>query len=253
MPDITPLFIFSTFVAGIATFLAPCTLPLLPAYIGFLSGITQEGARSDTTSTKRKKVLKNALAFVLGFSLVFILFGLLAGLAGTLFTSTREVLTVVGGVFMLFFGFFMLGLFNWSFLVKERRVRLPQLQGMGTPLTSFFLGNAFAAGWTPCIGPVLGTVLFFASTEETILGGMFLLAIFSLGLALPFLLVALMLDRATEAVTRITPYLHILSRLGGVVLILLGFHMLFGDTPLTTWFFDALRYLDFEHLLLRFL
>lgn len=253
MIELTPLFFLSTFFAGVLMFLAPCTLPLIPAYLGFISGVTHKELQDMAPHSLRRMVLKNALMFVLGFTIVFMVLGILAGVAGALLAPFRDTLTLAGGVVIVFFGLFMLGVFNVSFLTRERRIRMPHLFTLGTSASSLLLGAAFAFGWTPCIGPVLGTVLFFAGSTETLLTGAFLLALFSLGFAVPFLGIALAIGQATRLVERAAPYLRAVSVIGGIVLVILGVTLLIGSTPLTEWFFRLFDYLDFEEALLRYL
>lgn len=253
MIDITPVFLFSVFFAGIVMFLAPCTLPLLPAYLGFISGVTHKEVAEGVSPMARRKVFKNALMFVCGFTAVFVFFGILAGVAGTVLGPVREWLTLVGGVLIILFGLFMIGILKLSFFSRTHRVTLPPALTVGTPVSSFLLGSAFAFGWTPCIGPLLGTVLFAAGSLETLLSGALLLLVFSLGFAVPFLLLAFLIGQATRVIEKLAPFLRIVSILGGVVLVLLGLALIFGNSPLTDWFFRLFDYFDFEEALLPYL
>lgn len=243
----------SAFVAGLLMFLAPCTLPLLPAYLGFISGITHKELANGVSRRARRQVLLNALMFVLGFTAVFMALGLLAGVAGTLLAPVRQWLAIIGGVLIIVFGLFMLGVLKFSFFARERRPRLPPALTLGTPASSLLLGAAFAFGWTPCIGPILGTVLFFAGSTETIMTGAFLLMVFSLGFAVPFLLLALLMSQATRLVGKVVPYLRAMSMVGGAVLVIIGVSLVFGDTLLTEWFFRLFDHLDFGEALMRYL
>lgn len=249
-----PLLIISTFIAGVLTFLAPCTLPLLPAYLGYISGLTHHELVAPTPGNGiRARIFKHAFAFSAGFTAVFVTFGILAGLAGGILAPVKSILTVVGGGIVFAFGLFLLGAFNLAFLTRERRFTLPERLRRGTPATSLLLGAAFAFGWTPCIGPILGTVLFFAGTTETVTTGALLLLVFSIGFALPFMLLAFAVERAGEYVMRIAPYLRVISVIGGIALLVLGTRLMFGDTMLTNWFFSLFEYLDIEDLLLPYL
>ncbi|MBP9760503.1 MAG: sulfite exporter TauE/SafE family protein [Candidatus Pacebacteria bacterium] len=253
MEPLTPLFLLSVFLAGILMFLAPCTLPLLPAYLGFISGVTQAELAEGVSARARRLILLNALTFVLGFSMVFIFFGLLAGVAGTVLAPLRSVLSLLGGALIIVFGLFMLGILKLSFFTREHRVVIPKALTIGTPLSAFLLGGAFAFGWTPCIGPILGTVLFFASSTDTMFTGALLLSIFSLGFAVPFLILALLISQATHFVRKATPFLRMVSMVGGAVLVVLGLNLMLGDTILTGWFFHIMQYLDFQGFLQRYL
>jgi len=192
MEPISIGFIISAFVAGLLTFLAPCTLPLVPAYLGFISGVSTKDLE-DPAKAKiaRRKIIQNGLFFVVGFSLVFILFGTLAGLIGQGLVPYRIWLTRIGGIFVILFGLFMLGAFKIPFLQSDKRIRIPSFLKVGKPTSSLVIGSAFAFGWTPCVGPILGSILLLASTSANALDGAFLLTVFSIGLAIPFLLVAI--------------------------------------------------------------
>ena len=176
----------SAFVAGLLMFLAPCTLPLVPAFIAFISGTTEKKLK--VNSIVRIHIIKNAFAFVIGFSLVFIVFGMLAGFFGTVVGPLRIVLTQVGGVFIIFFGLMMLHIIKITPLMNDYKLTLPKWVHPGTPHSAFLIGATFAFGWTPCVGPVLASVLLLATTTATATSGAFLLFIFSLGLSIPLLL-----------------------------------------------------------------
>lgn len=250
-----PFLIGSVFVAGLVMFLAPCTLPLLPAYLGFISGVSEEQLRDDgMRAVVRRRVVKNSILFVLGFSFIFILFGILAGVLGGYVGPLRAVLTKVGGVLIIVFGLLTLGVIQPTTLTKEYRVRMPSWLRVGTPSASFALGAAFAFGWTPCIGPILATVLLFASSTETLVQGAILLCVFSVGFSIPFVVLAYMISHAARFVEQITPYVRSISILGGVFLVCLGIFLLVGDLSyLTSWIFRVLGALDYESHLLRFL
>lgn len=221
------VFMPAAFLAGVLMFLAPCTLPIVPGYLAFIAG-------------KQGRVMSNALAFVLGFSVVFILLGTFAGLFGALLAPWRDTLAQVAGVILIFFGLVMLGV-RIPFLSGQKSVRLPAWLSVGHPASSALIGVLFAVGWSPCIGPILGTILLLASSSATALQGAMLLAVFSLGLGLPFLLTALLLDKAQSAFARFTRAANILSKVGGLVLVGLGLLMLTGRMGLLlVWGFDLL-------------
>lgn len=240
-------FIISAFVAGLLTFLAPCTLPLVPGYLGFISGASAaDVAQPEKAKAVRRRVVANGLFFVLGFSAVFILFGTLAGFLGQTLAPFRVWFSRVGGVLVILFGLFMLGAFRLPFLQAERRMRLPSFLAVGRPTSSFVIGSSFGFGWTPCVGPVLGSILLLASTSRTALQGAVLLAIFSFGLAIPFLLVAFGFSRATSYINRLAGYLKAVSVIGGVFLIALGLLLLTDNFSLLIQygygFFDFFNY-----------
>ena len=228
------VFILSVFLAGLLMFLAPCTLPLVPAYLAFISGINNE----DTTNPVRcqyirKQIRKCSLAFVVGFTLVFIGFGMLAGFLGAELGQFRSLLAQVGGVLVILFGLMMLNIVNIDSLLKERRLSLPNVLTPGEPLSAFLIGVTFAVGWTPCVGPVLASVLLIAATSNTVFAGGFLLFVFSLGLAIPFLLTAFLYTQAQAYITRISSISSFVTKIGGVFLIFVGVLLLTDNFELT--------------------
>jgi len=226
------------FVAGVLMFLAPCTLPIVPGYLAFIAGVPLGQAGS---ASARRRILINALAFVIGFSAVFILLGVFAASLGTVLGPWRLILGRVAGGIIILFGLTMLGVFNIPLLSGERRLRLPRWLALGHPHSSLLVGVLFALGWSPCIGPILGTVLFLAGTSATALQGAVLLGVFSLGLAIPFLLCAWAIGQADRFVQRAGPLTRALSWAGGIILVLLGVLMLTGNMGLlVSWGFSFL-------------
>lgn len=221
------------FIAGLLMFLAPCTLPIVPGYLAFIAGIPLSALSNPAAKrSARRVVFRNALAFVLGFSAVFILLGASAGLLGAFVGPWRYVLARLGGLIIIIFGLTMLGVVPLPLLSQERRMRLPSFLVLGRLPSSALIGILFALGWSPCIGPILGTVLLIASSSSTVLYGMLLLATFSLGLAIPFLLTALVVTESTVLLSRMSGFIHWLSIFGGVSLILGGVLMLTNTTAL---------------------
>src|SRR3989344_9147947 len=213
----------SAFIAGILTFLAPCTLPIVPAYLAFISGVSlRDLEKPEKSREMRWKIFLNGFLFVSGFSVVFIVLGTLAGGLGSLPASERGLLSQVGGVFVIIFGMFMLNVVKLPFFLVGWNLKAPSFFMRGKPLNSFLLGSAFGLGWTPCVGPVLGAVLTLAAASATVYRGAFLLSVFSLGLAIPFLIVALSISSASAYLHKISKYLNIISAIGGVFLIFLG-------------------------------
>ena len=254
MIEVDIVFLFGVYVAGFLIFLAPCTLPMIPAYLGFISGVTHDELQHAVLGkTARRRVLINAFSFVSGFSFVFVLFGILAAVAGSLLTPLRSILVPFGGVVIILFGLFLLGVLKLPFLSRDRRLEIPRLFTLGSPLSSLVLGAAFAFGWTPCIGPVYGTILTLALNTETLHLGALLLFIFSVGFSTPLLLLAFMISQATRLVEKATPYLRGVSVVGGVILLVLGTHVLFGDTIVSSWFFKLLGYFNIEEVLMPYL
>lgn len=250
--------IIPAFIAGVLTFLAPCTLPLVPGYLAFISGLSFKDLNdSNKAAVARNKIFINGVMYVLGFSFIFILLGSLFGLAGSFLAQHRVWLSRVGGIFVIFFGLYLMRAFELPifkellvFLSKEHRFNISKKLTPGQPSSSFIFGLTFAFGWTPCIGPILGTILLLASTSGTIIQGTFLLFIFSIGLALPFLLVAFSLSRATKYIHRMSRYLNIISFIGGVFLLFLGTLLLTDSFIIwVTYFYDWFNFFNYEKLL----
>lgn len=255
--------IIPSFIAGILTFLAPCTLPLIPGYLSFISGVT---SKDDKNSIRvRAKIFLNGLFYVIGFSAVFILLGSLFGLGGSVLLQYRFILVRLGGVFIILFGFFMLApaitaitkekinllrLPIFSILLKDRQPGFTKKLKPGKPLSSLIFGATFAVGWSPCIGPILGSVLTLAASSATLGQGSFLLFVFSLGLAVPFLLTALAIGWATEHLAKIGKYLNWVSAIGGAFLILLGLVMVTDNFALwTSLFYKYFNFINYESIL----
>lgn len=221
------------FVAGLASFLSPCVLPLVPAYIGYLSGQAVIAPAGQRTAGERLAILLHALAFVIGFSAVFLTLGAAAGGLGRLLRS--DWVRWAGGLVMVFFGLALAGLIRLPFLVTEHRVSLRTKPRWGY-LSSLLVGVSFAAGWTPCIGPVLTAILALGTSQETVGQSVGLLAVYSAGLGLPFLLVALAVERATALLQRLQRYLRVIQIVIGILIVLFGV-LLFMDWlgSLTGW------------------
>ena len=207
------------FLAGLASFLSPCVLALVPAYIGYLSGrsVTAEGVVVEN----RWETFAHGLAFVAGFSMVFIGLGAAASLIGALLYDLRVWLTRIGGVIVVIFGLHTLGVINIPFLDYDTRRQAAVRPGMNYA-SSAMMGVFFSAGWAPCVGPVLGAVLTLALSSGSLNLGVVLLTAYSAGLAIPFLLAALGVGRAAELMRRHARAVQIVSRVTGVVMVIVG-------------------------------
>lgn len=203
------------FSAGLLSFLSPCVLPLIPSYVGFLTGMSVEELQ-----VKRGTALVHALWFVAGFSLIFVVLGATASALGALLRDYQVWLGRVGGVLVILFGLYLLGVLRPAFLMRERRLQLSN-KPVGY-LGSAFVGIAFGAAWTPCVGPILGAIFTLAATRTAVGEGMLLLTVYALGLAVPFLLTALALDRFLAWFQKFRPYIVWVDRVAGVMLIVLG-------------------------------
>jgi cytochrome c-type biogenesis protein len=243
--------IIPAFIAGILTFLAPCTLPLVPAYLGFISGVSVKDLQDPLiANSAKRKIILNGLFFVVGFSAVFIILGTVAGFFGQLFFEYRVWLSRIGGIFVLLFGFFMLNMVKIPFLTREMHIRAPRFFKTGNVLNSFILGSTFGFGWTPCIGPILGSILTLAAASTTALQGAFLLSVFSAGLAVPFLLIAAGFSSASAYIAKLGRVLNAVSIIGGIFLIFLGILLL--TNKFDVWiasFYQWFNFINYERLL----
>lgn len=240
--------VIPAFISGVLIFLAPCTLPIVPGYLGFISGVKVKDLQNpELADTARKKIIRSALFFVLGFSSVFVLFGVLVGLAGSLFSPYRDVLAQLGGLLVVFFGLMMLGFFRIPLFTQDRKMSIPNWLEMGKSGSSFVMGGIFALGWSPCVGPVLGAILVLAGTTGAVVEGALLLAVFSLGLALPFMLVAHAYTKASKYIANFSKWLRLVSIIGGFFLILIGVLLMLGKFYLfQEWGFELLKFINYE-------
>ncbi|MBA7465957.1 Thiol:disulfide interchange protein DsbD [subsurface metagenome] len=216
------------FFAGLLTFISPCILPLIPAYISFITGVSIDDLVSsgEEKSKMTKRIFLEMILFILGFSLVFILLGASASYFGKSVLSHLKLLRVIGGILVIVFGLYITGLFNISFLGYERKIHLKMKPA--NILGSFIVGIVFALGWTPCVGPVLGTILTYAATQETVREGVFLLGSYSLGLGIPFLVSGLAVNLFLRGFRKIKKYSRLISVITGGLLILFGILILTG-------------------------
>ena len=224
----TPSFAIA-FVAGLLSFLSPCVLPLIPSYVGFLTGLTLE-----ELEVRRGTALIHAGWFVAGFALVFVALGATASALGAVLLHSQVWIGRIGGVIVLLIGLYLVGVLRPAFLLRERKVQLAH-KPVGY-LGSAVVGITFGAAWTPCIGPILGAILTLAAATSSIAQGTALLAAYSLGLAIPFLVTALALDRFLVWFQRFRPYIVWVDRIAGALLIVLGI-LLVSDrfTLLSSW------------------
>lgn len=243
--------IIPAFIAGILTFLAPCTLPLVPGYLGFISGISAQDLQDPLKSkSARRKIFLNGFLFVVGFSFVFILLGSLFGLGGSALAQYRVWLSRIGGVFVILFGLFMIGVLRLPFLNVEKNISGIKALKPGNPTSSLIFGATFAFGWTPCVGPILGSILTLAAASATVGQGALLLSVFSLGLAVPFLIIAAGIGSASNYIAKLNKYLNLISIIGGLFLVFLGILLL--TNKLGVWiayFYQWFNFINYERLL----
>lgn len=208
----------AAFVAGILSFLSPCVLPLVPGYVSLISGSNVDGLQENQRVLRR--VMFSSLMFILGFSIVFIALGAVATTLGQLTRQYYPLLTRVAGFVIIVFGLHLTGILKIKALYADKRMH--SVKGGATPWGAFAVGFAFAFGWTPCIGPILATILAFAAAEDTVMKGTLLLAIYSFGLAVPFLLTSVGIDRFLTFYSRFRRHLHTVEVASGVLLIAIG-------------------------------
>lgn len=237
----------AAFVAGLLSFVSPCVLPLIPGYLSFVSGVTLDqmmgspaaggaavAVAAPAPPIVRRRVLLTAVAFVLGFSLVFISLGATATALGQFFFERLSLLGKIAGVVIIIFGLHTMGLLKIGWLYSERRVQVDRRPAGA--LGAFAVGISFAFGWTPCIGPILSGILAIAAVQDTVGQGVQLLAIYSAGLGVPFLLTALAVDRFFAAFARIRRYYRTIEIVSGALLVVIGV-LIFTDrfTVIARW------------------
>lgn len=236
MQELATVGVMTAFVAGIVSFLSPCVLPIVPGYLSFVAGEGYHRGQRHMSVANRFAMLGMSGLFVAGFSVVFIGFGASASVLGQLLMRYRYEANLVAGVIVTLFGLFMLGAWRWiPWLQRDLRVH-PRLQG-GSPIAAFVLGVAFAFGWTPCIGPVLGAILAVSATTND---GVGLLTAYALGLGVPFLVAAAFVDRASNLVRRLRGFGAALQIAGGLIMVVLGVAMFTGQlSRFSLWLLDA--------------
>ena len=222
--DISQVTIGLAFLAGLASFLSPCVFSLVPAYIGYLGGRAVGG---EATESNRFITFTHGLAFVLGFSVVFIILGVATAAFGRLLFDMRFILSKVGGIIVMIFGFHMIGIFRIPFLEYDTRVQKVPDRKWGY-LSSAMMGVFFSAGWAPCVGPVLGSILTLSLNGGSVSSGVSLLSAYSAGLAIPFLMAALGVGWVSITLRKYGKIMHYVEIAMGVVLVILGFMLFTG-------------------------
>jgi cytochrome c-type biogenesis protein len=223
--------LLAAFAAGFLSFVSPCVLPLIPGYISFVSGVSLEEMRGDSAvRATRSQVFFTSLAFVLGFSIVFVALGATATAIGKFLLGQLPLLSKIAGAILIIFGLHTMGVFRLAFLETEKRMHA-QRKPAG-PLGAMLVGVAFAFGWTPCIGPILGGILAIAGSKNSISEGVTLLAVYSLGLGIPFLLTSLAINQFFSATKRIRRYYHAIELTSGALLVAIGLLIFTGQLTL---------------------
>jgi cytochrome c-type biogenesis protein len=209
----------AAFIAGILSFLSPCVLPLVPGYVSLISGTGIETLQ-EADAPLLRRVMVNSLMFIAGFSIVFIGLGAVATGIGQALHQYHDVFAKIAGVVLFIFGLHLTGIFKINALYSDKRMH--SVKGSASPIGSFAVGFAFAFGWTPCIGPILSLILVMAGSQDTVLKGILLLAVYSAGLAVPFLLTSLGVNRFLAFYSRFRRHLHTVEVISGVLLIIFG-------------------------------
>ena len=221
------------FTAGLLSFLSPCVLPLIPSYVTFITGLSL-----DDVQKARRAAFTHSLLFILGFTIIFLALGATATALGRLVHDQRDWISRIGGVLIIVFGLYMLGVFNVALFSQERRVHIAD-KPVGY-LGTLLVGIAFGAGWTPCIGPILGSILTYAASAADLSRGLWLLLAYSLGLAVPFLLAAVAVERFLDFFTRMKRQMVWVTRVSGVLMITVGLLMVTNYFTILATYLQAL-------------
>jgi len=236
MIEISELALLTVFAAGIISFLSPCVLPLVPGYLSYVSGQSMEDLQNQEQVRDKIAVLVLSLSFVLGFTTIFIAFGASATAIGRLLMAYRYEVNIVGGTIVIVFGLFLTGLLRLNWLHREFRIHHdPKNAGSGQPVAAFVLGLAFAFGWTPCIGPILGSILMVGANTSTVGNGIILLSIYSLGLGLPFIVAAMFTNHFLRHARSLQRHSHKIQIGAGILMIIMGIAMVTGYLSDFSW------------------
>ena len=211
-------------VAGILTYLSPCLLPMIPAFIAYITGISFSDFKDESKKGEiRRKTITHALLFIAGFSIIFIALGLTATLLGKALFHYQKFIRIAGGILIMLFGLQLAGILKLDFFIKERKFSVATKSA--SYLSSFLIGVTFAAAWTPCAGPILGSILVLAGAKANVVMGAKLLTVYSIGIAIPFFITALLVNTFLEHVGRVQKVLNVFNKMGGIFLVIVGFLM----------------------------
>ena len=231
----TPL---AAFIAGLVSFLSPCVLPLVPGYVSLISGVGVEELKAQESPVLRR-VMLNSIAFIIGFSIVFVTLGALSTEVGQLAAQYKSTLARIAGVVIILFGLHLTGIMPIKALYADKR--LHNVKGGSTPWGAFVVGFAFAFGWTPCVGPILGAILGLAAAQNSVSQGILLLTVYSLGLAVPFLLAALGIERFMKFYSGFRRHMHAVEVASGALLMVLGVLLVLGKFTVLARYFSFLN------------
>jgi cytochrome c-type biogenesis protein len=219
--------LFLAFLAGILSFLSPCVLPILPSFLGYMTGISLESFGQKKLDSKiHRRLVWNALLFSLGFSMVFLLVGAAVGSFGEIFIKNQILFQRIGGVLIMILGLHLMGIIKFSALLKERSVKVPQfIESMGR-FRSFFVGILFSFGWAPCYGPITGAILTLVATKGSVVSGLWLFGWYTFGFILPFLLISLFIGQSLQLIRKWKSVFKYLNFISGLIVFVLGFLLL---------------------------
>jgi cytochrome c-type biogenesis protein len=237
------LSIVTAFFAGLISFLSPCVLPLVPGYLSIISGISLDQLKDNADASLKRSVLFSSIMFILGFSITFIAEGATATALGKAILTRMPILLRIAGVVIIVFGLHLLGVFRLNFLYQDKRIH--SVQPKRGALGALVLGLVFALGWSPCIGPILGGILALASQQNTVWQGVFLLAVYSLGLGVPFLLTSLGLNQFLSFYSRFKKHFNTLEKVSGVLVLVIGLLIVTGSMSMMNRYFQFLN--NFEY------
>jgi len=210
------------FGAGFLSFFSPCILPLIPVYIMYITGVSME----NELETKRLFALKRTIGFIIGFTIIFIIMGTSASYLGRIFIRNKQIFSKVSGILIVIFGLNMIGIIKLRFLSMEKRMTAPKK--ISNWFSSILMGMAFAAGWTPCFGPVLASILVYAGSSATVSKGVYLLLIYSIGMAIPFILTALFINAFNRLITKAEKFIKYIPKISGFIMVVFGVLVFFN-------------------------
>jgi len=210
------------FGAGFLSFFSPCILPLIPVYIMYITGVSME----NELETKRLFALKRTIGFIIGFTIIFILMGTSASYLGRIFIRNKQIFSKVSGILIVIFGLNMMGIIKLRFLSMEKRLAAPKK--ISNWFSSILMGMAFAAGWTPCFGPVLASILVYAGSSATVSKGVYLLLIYSIGMAIPFILTALFINVFNKFIAKAEKFIIYIPKISGFIMVVFGVLVFFN-------------------------
>ena len=210
--------------AGVLTCLSPCLLPMIPAFIAYITGVSFADFKDESKRGEvRRKTITHALLFIAGFSLIFITLGLTATLLGRALFHYQKFIRIAGGILIMLFGLQLTGILKLDFFIKERKFSVATKSA--SYLSSFLIGVTFAAAWTPCAGPILGSILVLAGAKANVVMGAKLLTVYSIGIAIPFFITALLVNTFLEHINKLQKILNVFNKIGGAILLVIGFLM----------------------------